>query len=66
MTATASKLLDDFQTLSPEEQLLVRQRVVSLTKDIQRRALERLRGSSADKALVAKLSEDRAGQRARE
>jgi hypothetical protein len=65
MTVTASKLLDDFQALSPEEQLLVRERVVSLTENLQRSALERLRGASAGKALLSKLLTDRAGERAR-
>jgi hypothetical protein len=31
MTAIASKLLDDFKKLAPDEQLIVRERVVSLT-----------------------------------
>jgi hypothetical protein len=66
MTVTASKLLDDFQTLSPEEQLLVRERVLSLTESIQRNAMDRLRGASAGKKLLDKLIEQRAGDRSRE
>jgi hypothetical protein len=65
MTSVAAKLLDDFETLAPEEQLLVRERVISLTESIQRKAMERLRGASAGKELLAKLLEDRAGESAR-
>jgi hypothetical protein len=64
MTAAASKLLNDFETLTPEEQLLVRERVISLTESSQQKALQRLRGASASKGLMAKLLEDRAGERA--
>jgi hypothetical protein len=65
MTSVAAKLLDDFETLAPEEQLLVRERVISLTERIQQQALERLRGASANKELLTKLLADRAGERAR-
>jgi hypothetical protein len=47
MTAVANKLLDDFKKLAPEEQSIVRERVISLTEVRQREALNRLRGSSA-------------------
>jgi hypothetical protein len=65
MTAVANKLLDDFQKLAPDEQLIVRERVILLTEDIQREALNRLRGSSAGKGLLDKLLADRAKERAR-
>jgi hypothetical protein len=63
MTSTAEKLLDDFRTLAPAEQLMVRERVISLTEQIQKQALERLRGASGDRELLAKLLADRAGER---
>jgi hypothetical protein len=62
MTAVAAKLLQDFQSLAPEEQLLVREHVVSMPESVQRQALERLRGASEGKKLVARLLEDRAGE----
>jgi hypothetical protein len=65
MTAVAAKLLDEFKTLAPEEQLLVRERVISMTESIQKNALNRLRGASTGKQLLAKLLEDRAGERSR-
>jgi hypothetical protein len=65
MTSIAARLLHEFKTLAPEEQLLVREQVISLTESIQRNALEHLRGASAGKNLLAKLIEDRAGERAR-
>ncbi len=65
MTAIADKLLDDFKKLTPEEQLIVRERVISLTEARQREALHRLRGSSAGKKLLDKLLGDRARERAR-
>ena len=61
MTSAAAKLLDDFETLAPEEQLIVRERVISLTEKIQKDALDRLRGASEGKELLAKLLGDRAG-----
>ena len=65
MTAGASKLLDDFKKLAPDEQLIIRERVISLTEVRQREALNRLRGSSAGKGLLDKLLADRARERAR-
>jgi hypothetical protein len=65
MTAVANKLLDDFKKLAPDEQLIVRESVVSLTEVRQREALNRLRGSSAGKGLLDKLLADRARERAR-
>jgi len=65
MTAIADKLLDVFKKLAPDEQLIVRGRVISLTEARQREALDRLRGSSAGKRLLDKLLADRAGERAR-
>ena len=65
MTAIADKLLDVFKKLAPDEQLIVRRRVISLTEARQREALHRLRGSSAGKRLLDKLLADWAGERAR-
>lgn len=57
--------MNDFETLAPDEQLMVRERVISLTEKTQREALNRLRGASAGKELLTKLLDDRAGERAR-
>jgi hypothetical protein len=65
MTAVATKLLDDFKKLAPDEQLIVRESVISLTEVRQREALNRLRGSSAGKGLLDKLLAERAKERAR-
>jgi hypothetical protein len=66
MTAITNKVLDDFKKLAPDEQLIVRERVISLTEAHQREALHRLRGSSAGKGLLDKLLADRALERARD
>ena len=65
MIAVAGKLLADFKKLAPDEQWIVRDRVISLTEVWQREALNRLRGSSAVKGLLDKLLADRAKERAR-
>jgi hypothetical protein len=65
MTAVANKLPDDFKKLPPDEQLIIRESVISLTEVRQREALNRLRGSSAGKGLLDKLLADRARERAR-
>jgi hypothetical protein len=65
MTTAAARLLNDFQTLAPEEQLLVRERVISLTEGIQQKAVQSLRGASEGKQLLSKLLVDRAGERDR-
>ena len=65
MTAVATKLLDDFKKLAPDEQLIVRESVISLTEVRQREALNRLRGSSAGKGLLDKLLAERAKERDR-
>ena len=65
VTAVAAKLLDDFKKLAPDEQMIVRERVISLTEVRQREALKRLRGSSAGKGLLDKLLADRARECAR-
>jgi hypothetical protein len=65
MTVVAKKLLDDFKKLPPDEQLIVREKVISLTEVNQREALNRLRGSSVGKGLLEKLLADRARERAR-
>jgi hypothetical protein len=61
MTAVANKLLADFKKLAPDEQLVVREKVISLTEVHLREALNRLRGSSAGKGLLDKLLADRKG-----
>ncbi len=66
MTSTAARLLDDFQTLAPAEQWMVRERVLSLTEHLQSEAVRRLHGAGAGRALVARLLADRAGERARD
>ena len=65
MTASATRLLSEFEKLAPDEQLIVRERVVSLTQNRQREALKRLRGASRGKGLLAKLLAERAKERAR-
>ena len=65
MTASATRLLNEFEKLAPDEQLIVRERVVSLTQDRQHEALKRLRGASRGKGLLAKLLAERAKERAR-
>ena len=65
MTAVANKLLDDFKKLAPDEQLIVRESVISFSEVRQYEALKRLRGSSAGKGLLDKLLADRARERAR-
>jgi len=65
MTAIANKVLDDFKKLTPDEQLIVRERVISITEARQREALNRFRGSSVGKGLLDKLLADRALVRAR-
>jgi hypothetical protein len=65
MTASANKLLDEFKKLAPDEQLIVRERVISLAEARQREALTRLRGSSAGKGLLDKLLAERTRERNR-
>jgi hypothetical protein len=65
MTATATKFLTEFEKLAPEEQVLVRNQVISRTEARQREALKRLRGADKGNGLLAKLLADRAGERAR-
>ena len=65
MTSMAAKLLDEFEMLAPEEQMLVRERVIAVTEHIQLEALERLHGGSTGKELLAKLLKDRVGERDR-
>ena len=64
MTALAHKVIDEFKSLPPDEQLVVRDEVVSLTRARHIEALERLRGVSRDEELLAALLSDRAKQRA--
>ncbi len=63
MTAVAAKMLDEFKKLAPDEQVLVRNQVVSLTEARQREALNRLRGASKGQGLLAKLLAERARER---
>ncbi len=65
MTAVANKLVEEFKKLPPNEQLIVRERLILLTEAPQREALSRLRGSSSGKGLLDKLLVDRGGERAR-
>jgi uncharacterized protein (DUF1778 family) len=65
MTSLATKLLEDFQSLPPEEQLLVRERVLRLTESRQREALERLHGASAGKNALKTLLADRSRENRR-
>jgi hypothetical protein len=65
MTAVASRLLDEFKKLAPDEQWVLREQVISLTEARQREALTRLRGASKGKGLLAKLLAERARERAR-
>jgi hypothetical protein len=65
MSPVTVKLLDEFKKLPPREQLLVRNQVVSLTAARQLEALNRLRGASKGKGLLAKLLADRAKEEAR-
>jgi hypothetical protein len=60
MTAVATKFLDEFKRLAPDEQVFVRDEVISLTEARQQEALKRLRGSSKGKGLLAKLLAERA------
>ena len=64
MTAVATKLLDEFKKLPPDEQLIVREQVISLTEARQHAALTRLRGCSAGEGLLEKLLAARAEERA--
>ena len=64
MTVIATKLLNEFETLAPEEQVLVRDQVISRTESRQRAALKRLRGADKGKGLLASLLTDRAKERA--
>lgn len=64
MTAIATKFLTEFEKLAPDEQVLVRDQVVSRTETRQREALQRLRGVDKGEGLLAKLLADRAKERA--
>ena len=65
MTAIATKFLNEFEKLAPEEQVFVRDQVAVRTEARQREVLKRLRGSSKGKGLLAALLADRAKERAR-
>lgn len=66
MTSMAAKLIDDFKALPLDEQLVVRERVISLTEKHQLEALDRLAGSTIGQDLLAKLIAERTKERARE
>ena len=65
MTTVAAKLLDEFAKLTPDEQMIIRERVISLTETSQYEALNRLLGASAGKGLLGKLLTERARDRFR-
>ena len=65
MIAIATKYLNEFEKLAREEQVLVRNQVISRTEASQRAALKRLGGADKGKGLLAKLLADRAKERAR-
>jgi hypothetical protein len=65
MTALAERLIKDFATLDPQEQMVVRNHVLSLTQERQLQAIERLRGSAKGEHLLEKLLKNRAEERAR-
>ena len=65
MTAIATKFLNEFEKLAPDEQVLVRNQVISRTEPRQRAALKRRRGADKGNGLLAKLLADRAKERAR-
>jgi hypothetical protein len=56
-TAAAERVLKEFEALDPQEQLVVRNHVLSVTQERQLQANERFRGSSKGKDLVGKLTE---------
>ena len=64
LTAQARKVIDEFKSLPPDEQLVARDEVVSLTRARHLEALERLRGVSRDEDLLAALLADRTKERA--
>ncbi len=59
MTAAAAKVLEEFEALDPQDQMVVRDQVLSVTQQRQREALDRLRGSGKGTGLVGKLLEER-------
>ena len=65
MTAVAARFLHEFDKLAPEEQIDVRNQVITRTEECQRAALKRLRGSSKGQGLLAELLADRARERSR-
>ena len=64
MSTKAQAMLNEFETLAPEEQVLVRDQVISRTESRQRAALKRLRGADQGKGLLASLLADRVKERA--
>ncbi len=66
MTALAERILSEFDSLNFQEKLLVRAHVLAATKEDQRNAIKRLRGSGKGEHLLEKLLRDRAEERAGE
>jgi len=56
MTAAAARVLKEFEALDPQEQLIVRHQVLSLTQQRQREAMARLLGSSKGKESAGKTA----------
>ncbi len=65
VTTLAERIISDFRTLDPAEQLIVRAHVVAATQSEQRKTIQRLRGSGKGERLLEKLLKDRAEERAR-
>ena len=63
MSTKAQAMLNEFETLAPEEQVLVRDQVISRTESRQRAALKRLRGADQGKGLLDALLADRTAAR---
>jgi hypothetical protein len=52
MTASAERILSEFDPLNPQEQMLVRAHVIAATASEQRKAIESLRGSGKGEGLL--------------
>jgi hypothetical protein len=66
MTAAIARILQDFEALDPQDQIVVRNKVVSATQQLQLEALERLTGSSKGHDLLGKLLAERKRDKERE
>ncbi len=65
MTPTAERILSDFDALDPQEELMVRARVLAAAEPDRRDPIVRLRGSAGGERLLERLLSDRAEDRAR-